>query len=69
VLVVRDDVNAPSRWPAWATWTLIGVGAAAVAGVTVGIDEAFQGQAPPHFEVGSPGLRSTTRRGGTYVDR
>jgi hypothetical protein len=42
-----------STWPRWATWTLVGVGAAAIAGATVGIDVAFHGGAsPPPFTVG-----------------
>jgi hypothetical protein len=34
-------VGPAVRWPAWATWTLVGVGAAAIAGLTVGLDVAF----------------------------
>jgi hypothetical protein len=34
-------VRGSSHWPAWATWTLVGVGAAAIAGVTLGVDAAF----------------------------
>jgi hypothetical protein len=30
-----------SSWPAWATWTLLGAGAAAAGGLTLGIDVAF----------------------------
>jgi hypothetical protein len=41
-----------STWPRWATWTLIGVGAAAIAGVTIGIDAAFHSSAPPPFTEG-----------------
>jgi hypothetical protein len=42
-----------STWPAWASWTLVGVGAAAIAGVTIGIDAAFHsGAAPAPFVLG-----------------
>jgi hypothetical protein len=51
--VVPDGTEHRRRWPAWATWTLVGVGAAAIAGVTLGIDAAFQShQAGSPFAVG-----------------
>jgi hypothetical protein len=59
--VIPEDGGHRSRWPAWATWTLIGVGAAAIAGVTIGIDEAFHTSQPEGgFDVG--GIKRTTRR-------
>jgi hypothetical protein len=46
-------VGPASTWPAWATWTLVGVGAAAIAGVTVGLDVAFHSGASTNlFDVG-----------------
>ncbi len=50
--VVGEDGGRRSHWPAWATWTLIGVGAAAIGGVTVGLDVAFQGSPGPVFAGG-----------------
>jgi hypothetical protein len=48
-----EIVRGTSRWPAWATWTLIGLGAAAITGATLGIDAAFHaGSSSPPFVVG-----------------
>jgi hypothetical protein len=61
-LMIPGDEEHRRRWPAWLTWTLVGVGAAAVAGVTIGIDEAFQPHAPEAaFEAN--GARTTRRKG------
>jgi hypothetical protein len=58
-VVPDDSAHRRAHWPKWATWTLIGVGAAAIAGVTIGIDEAFQsGQSAAPFAVGG---RKVTR--------
>jgi hypothetical protein len=47
-------VGEPAHWPAWATWTFVGVGVAAIAGATIGIDAAFHSSAsPPAFTVGN----------------
>jgi hypothetical protein len=46
-------VHRTSRWPAWATWTLVGVGAAAIAGATLGVDAAVRaGSTSPLFVSG-----------------
>jgi hypothetical protein len=43
-----------SPWPAWATWTFVGLGAVAIVGTSIGIDAAFHsGVAPSNpFTVG-----------------
>jgi hypothetical protein len=67
-------IGAASTWPAWATWTLVGVGAAAIAGITVGLDVAFRsGASSTTFELGGchgcqPGAsKSALEPGGRLV--
>jgi hypothetical protein len=55
-VVPNETVRRTSHWPAWATWTLVGVGAAAIAGITLGIDAAFHaGSTQPRFVSGGCG--------------
>jgi len=59
---IADRAEHPSRWPAWATWTLVGAGAVVVAGAAVGIDAAAHsgGASVPPFVSG--GLKTTSGR-------
>jgi hypothetical protein len=50
--VPGEGTRGASHWPAWATWTLIGVGAAAIAGVALGVDAAFHAGSSASFTSG-----------------
>jgi hypothetical protein len=49
--------NSAARWPAWATWTLVGAGAAIAAGVVLVASGVFQA-GPPGTRFVSGGLKT-----------
>jgi len=50
-------VSSAARWPAWATWTLVGAGATVAAGIVLVASGIFQ-PAPPGTRFVSGGLKT-----------